>query len=149
MRGTADRIRHAISFEIFGLVLVTPLGAWAFDMPFQQIGAVALVGATLATVWNYVYNLIFDHAMVRLRGRVAKTLALRVLHAMLFEIGLLVVLLPFIAWYLGIGVIEALVMDVGFAVFYMVYAFVFNWAYDIVFPIPQTTRADQSGIKAQ
>ena len=27
-------------------------------------------------------------------------------------------------------------MDIGFALFYMGYAFVFNWAYDRVFPIP-------------
>ena len=62
MRSTKDRIRHAVSFEIIGLVLVTPLGAWAFDMNVQHIGVVAVVGATLATVWNYVYNLMFDHA---------------------------------------------------------------------------------------
>ena len=28
-------------------------------------------------------------------------------------------------------------MDLGFAGFYLVYAFVFNWAYDVVFPIPE------------
>ena len=58
----------------------------------------------------------------------------RVLHAVLFEGGLLVLLAPFIAWYLGVGLWHALVMDVSFALFYMGYAFVFNWAYDTVFP---------------
>jgi uncharacterized membrane protein len=31
----------------------------------------------------------------------------------LFEAGLLVILLPPIAWYLGIGLLEALVMDLA------------------------------------
>jgi uncharacterized membrane protein len=30
-------------------------------------------------------------------------------------------------------------MDIGFAAFYMVYAFVFNLAYDRVFPLPQAS----------
>lgn len=144
MRTTADRIRHAVSFEIVGLALVTPLGAWAFHAPINEIGVVALVGATLATVWNYVFNLAFDHALLRSRGHVGKTLWLRLVHAGLFELGLLVLLMPFIAWYLGVSLIQALLMDVSFAGFYVVYAFVFNWAYDLVFPVP-SGRAARAG----
>lgn len=136
MRSTADRIRHAVSFEIIGLVLVTPAGAALFDMPMHDIGTVAIVGATLATVWNYIYNLAFDHAMLRLAGHVRKSVGLRVLHALLFEAGLLAGLLPFIAWYLGVTLWQAFVMDLSFALFYLVYAFGFNWAYDVVFPVP-------------
>ena len=52
MRSLGDRARHAISFEILGLALVTPLGAWAFDMPLHDIGIVSIVSATIATAWN-------------------------------------------------------------------------------------------------
>ncbi|GGL54311.1 PACE efflux transporter [Wenxinia marina] len=141
MRRTADRIRYAVSFEIIGLLLVVPLGAIAFHHPVDEIGVVAIVGATAATAWNYVYNLIFDRAMQHRLGHTAKTPALRVLHAVLFEAGLLALLLPFIAWWLGIGLVEALVMDLGFAAFYLVYAFVFGWIYDLVFPIPAARQA--------
>ncbi len=136
MRKTADRIRHAISFELIGLALVTPLGALAFGMPMADIGVIGVAGATLATLWNYIYNLGFDHLMQRLTGSTQKSVAIRVLHAVMFEVGLLLALLPMIAWYLGISVVQALMMDVSFALFYMVYAFVFNWAYDRVFPLP-------------
>jgi uncharacterized membrane protein len=57
MRTTSDRIRHALSFEILGLLLVTPLGAIVFHHPIEDIGVLALVGATIATGWNYVFNL--------------------------------------------------------------------------------------------
>ena len=141
MRDTKDRIRHALSFEIIALALVTPAGAWAFDMPVGDIGIVAVVSATIATGWNYLYNLMFDHAMLRIAGHVRKTIPVRILHALLFEGGLLVILLPFIAWYLGVSLIEAFLMDVAFAAFYLVYAFVFNWAYDLVFPVPEEPAA--------
>ncbi|MEZ5777578.1 MAG: PACE efflux transporter [Paracoccaceae bacterium] len=141
MRTTSDRIRHAVSFEVIGLLLVTPLGALAFGKPLFDIGVVGLVGATLATVWNYVYNLAFDHALQRLTGRVAKSLAIRILHAVLFEVGLILILVPFIAWYLAVDLVEALVMDVAFAGFYLVYAFLFNLAYDLVFPVPPARPA--------
>ncbi|MDQ0562877.1 putative membrane protein [Rhizobium mesoamericanum] len=136
MRKAADRIRHAISFELIGLALVTPLGAVGFGMPVADIGVIGVVGATVATVWNYIYNLGFDHPIQRLTGGTQKSVAMRVLHAVMFEIGLLLALLPMIAWYLGIGILQALMMDVSFALFYMVYAFVFNWAYDQIFPLP-------------
>ena len=136
MRNTADRIRHAISFELIGLALVTPLGAWVFDTPMQDIGIVSLLSAIAATLWNYIYNLGFDRVLMRLRGDVRKTVPLRIAHAVLFEAGLLLVLLPLFAWYLGITLLQAFVMDMSFAGFYLVYAFVFNWAYDVIFPIP-------------
>ena len=137
MRSTGDRIRHALSFEIIGLALVIPLGALVFGMPMSDIGIVGVVSATVATAWNYLYNLSFDHILQRLRGTTLKTTPIRVAHAVLFELGLLIVLMPFNAWYLGIGIIHALIMDVSFALFYVVYAFVFNWAYDAIFPLPE------------
>lgn len=141
MRTARDRIRHTILFEIFGLLLVTPLGALAFAMPLQDIGVIGIGGATLAMLWNYIYNYGFDRLMQRWRGTTLKTLPLRVLHAILFELGLLLALLPLIAWYLGITLWQALVMDIAFALFYMVYAFVFNLAYDRVYPIPAPNPA--------
>ncbi|MFD2737976.1 PACE efflux transporter [Sulfitobacter aestuarii] len=141
MRTTRDRIRHALSFEILALLIVTPLGAWLFHLPLHEMGVVTIVSATIATLWNYLYNILFDHAMLRLRGDLRKTVGIRILHAVTFEAGLLLVLMPFIAWYLGISLIEAFLIDVGFALFYLIYAFCFNWLYDVIFPIPQSQRS--------
>ncbi|MFG6498236.1 PACE efflux transporter [Sulfitobacter sp. 1A13191] len=141
MRSTADRIRHALSFEIIALLIVTPASAWLFDKPIGHIGVVAVVSASIATGWNYLYNLGFDHTLRRLRGTVKKTVPIRVLHAVSFEIGLLFVLLPFIAWYLEISLREAFLIDVSLAVFYLIYAFVFNWIYDVLFPVSEPANA--------
>ncbi|WP_067339537.1 PACE efflux transporter [Stappia indica] len=142
MRSTLDRIRHALAFEIIGLAIITPLGALLFGLALADMGVIGVAAATLATVWTYIYNLGFDHAMMALRGDTAKSLRLRIAHALLFELGLLVILVPPIAWYLDIGLIEALVMDAALALFYVVYAFVFNLAYDTVFPVPRPALQD-------
>ena len=140
MRSVPDRIRHTVMFEVIGLSLVIPGGAMLFNLPATHMGVIGVGSATVATLWNFVYNLGFDHAMLRMIGHTRKTLALRVLHALLFEGGLLVLLLPPMAWYLGMGLWETFVMDLAIVVFYVVYAFLFNLAYDRVFPVPAQPR---------
>ncbi|MBE0441407.1 MULTISPECIES: PACE efflux transporter [unclassified Psychrobacter] len=135
MRSTKDRIRHAVGFELIGLLIFAPLASWVFGFELHSMGVVALTGSIVATVWNYFYNILFDNALLKLRGEVKKTVAIRVLHAALFEGGLLVLFLPAIAWYLDISLWAAFKMDIAMATFYLVYAFVFNWVYDRVFPI--------------
>lgn len=141
MRSPLDRLRHALSFEIIALLLVVPLAALLMGLPMQDMGVVGVVSATLATLWNMVYNWLFDHALRRLTGTTRKTPRIRVLHAILFEGGLLLVLIPFIAWYLQIGLIPAFLLDAGLAGFYLLYAFAFNWAYDRLFPLPDWQKA--------
>ena len=98
MRSIKDRIRQAVSFELIGILIVTPIFAWAFDHPMGDMGILVVLGATAATAWNYLFNLGFDHLLNWRRGDVRKTLPLRVVHAVLFEATLLVLLLPLFAW---------------------------------------------------
>lgn len=136
MRTVKDRIRHTLGFEIIGLIIFVPLASWLFGFDIQSIGLIAVAASIIATLWNYFYNLLFDHSMLKLRGNVHKTVPLRMLHAFLFEGGLLLLFLPIIAWHLGISLWQAFLMDITMATFYLVHAFVYNWIYDNVFPIP-------------
>lgn len=137
MRSLSDRIRHALCFEALALLIVTPLGAWAFDHSLTEIGVVAVVGASLATLWTLVFNWLFDLVLRRRTGSTLKSPRARVVNALLFEAGLLIILAPFIAWSLAVPLVTALIMDVGFAGFYVVYALAFNWGYDRLFPLPE------------
>lgn len=141
MRTTTDRIRHAISFEVIGVIIATPLAAFAFHLPGGDSAVIVIASATVAMLWNYIYNLGFDHVMQSWTGGTAKTTRIRILHAVLFELGLLAIMLPLVAWYLQISIWQALIMDIALALFYMAYAFVFNWAYDRVFPLPEWKEA--------
>lgn len=139
MRTFPDRIRHAIMFELVGLAIFTPGAAFFFNQPVEHMGVIGVISATVATLWNFVYNLGFDRAMLRITGSVHKTILIRVLHTGLFELGLLIALIPMIAWYLGISLWDALIMDIAIVTFYLIYAFFFNIAYDKLFPIEPAT----------
>jgi uncharacterized membrane protein len=135
MRTFRDRVRHALLFEAMALAIFIPGSAALFDQPLDHMGVIGIASATLATLWNFVFNVGFDRAMLRLRGSIEKTMALRVAHTLLFEAGLVVMLIPLIAWYLDIGLWAALLMDVAIVIFYLIYGFLFNIAYDRMFPV--------------
>lgn len=137
MRTRNDRIRHALAFEVIGLLLFAPLASWVFGYKMLTMGVIAVAASIVATVWNYFYNVLFDKAMLKLRNNVQKTVLIRVLHAVLFEGGLLLMFMPIIAWYLDITLWEAFIMDIGMAAFYLIYAFFYNIAYDKIFPVPE------------
>ena len=79
--------------------------------------------------------------MLRMTGSAVKSMPVRVLHTLMFEGGLLVLLVPMIAWYLAIPLMAALMMDLAIMLFYLVYTFFFNIAYDRVYPLPETRAA--------
>jgi uncharacterized membrane protein len=134
MRSSKDRVRQAISFEIIGLLLSVPLAALLFHFPLKETGVLGLFGATLATVWNYAFNLGFDHSLKWLTGSTHKSLKIRFIHAFSFEFGMMLAFLPIIAWWMEISLLDALIVDFAFVIFYLVYAFIFTWSYDIIFP---------------
>lgn len=140
LRTFPDRVRHAVLFEALGLAIFIPGAALVFNQPAGHMGVIGVASATIATVWNFLYNLGFDHAMLRLFGHTKKSVVTRLVHVALFEGGLLVMLIPLIAWYLGMGLWQALVMDLAIVVFYLVYTFLYNLAYDRVFPIHQAAQ---------
>ena len=135
MRTFRDRVRHALLFEAVALPIFIPGTAMLIGQPLEHMGVIGIVSATIATLWNFIFNMGFDRALLRLRGSVRKTMALRVAHTLLFEAGLVIMLIPMIAWYLDIGLWAALLMDVAIVVFYLGYGFLFNIAYDAVFPV--------------
>ena len=135
MRTFRDRVRHALLFEAVALAIFIPGSALVFGQPIEHMGVIGIASATIATLWNFVFNLGFDRALLRLRGSVHKTMAIRIAHTFLFEAGLVIMLIPMIAWYLGIGLWAAFLMDLAIVTFYLVYGFLFNIAYDRIFPI--------------
>jgi len=84
---------------------------------------------------NYVYNLLFDKALLRLgRPLYPRGLRLRTLHALLFEGVFIFVSVPVVMAWLEYTLWQALALDVGFLMVVPVYTFVYNWLYDWVFP---------------
>jgi uncharacterized membrane protein len=137
MRTTADRIRHTLLFEIIGLAICAPLASWILDKGLAQVGVLSIVLSLTAMMLNYVFNLVFDISLVWLGRPVnLRPVWMRVLHAMLFEVSLLILTVPVVAWWLDMTLWTAFITDIGFALFFLIYAFIYNWVYDVVFPMP-------------
>ncbi|WP_051685986.1 PACE efflux transporter [Rheinheimera texasensis] len=133
-RSTRDRLRMAVGFEILGLLILIPSASFVLDKPVVELGWLAVLMSVIATWWNYMFNKLFDQYYLTPRGRAFKTQSERIYHAFGFEMGLLVAILPLTAWYLDISMWNALLLDIGFMLFYLVYGYFYHWLYDVVFP---------------
>lgn len=123
-----ERFFHALVFEMVAIALCAPLGAWLLGYPLAQIGLLTVMISLLAMSWNMLFNAMFDRAQRWLGFH--RTLAARAAHSVIFEIGLLLAVVPLVAWWLGIGLWQAFVLDIGIALFFLPYTFIFNWTYD-------------------
>lgn len=123
-----ERALHAALFEVIAVLLFAPLISWVTGKSLHHTGALTLVLSCIAMLWNLVFTAAFERFERRRGWR--RTLSVRLLHASLFECGLVVVMVPIIALWLQIPVVAALVLDIGLILLFLPYTLVFNWVYD-------------------
>ncbi|AKV10335.1 membrane protein [Pseudomonas fluorescens NCIMB 11764] len=129
-KSITERIFQAIGFELLAIVICTPLLAWIMDKPMLDMGVVTVVIAALALAWNVVFNGVFDRVLQRFD--IVHSAWTRVVHALLFEGGLVAVGVPLIAWWLNVSLWQAFLLDIGVLLFFLPYTYVYHWAYDVV-----------------
>lgn len=135
MQGAKRRIIYIGLYEAIAIV-VTSIGLlMVSDRGLAHSGALAVATSVIAVIWNLVFNALFEkwEATRATRGR---SLARRIGHAIGFEGGLVLFLVPLIAWWMDMTLWTAFLTDLGLMVFFLVYTFVFNWAFDTVFGLP-------------
>jgi len=123
------RIVHALLFEICALIILVPLMSYGFNMDMFHFGALALILALCAMASNMIYN--HGYEILERRYGWRRTVGMRIWHTLGFEAFFMAIALPLTAWWLDISVLEALLLDLVFSVFFMLYAFCFNWVYDL------------------
>ena len=131
MRSRMDRLRHVLLFELFALAMTIPAGSALFGLHESAMGVIGIGSAITAMVWNYLYNLGFDRVIARLYHTTHKTLRMRLVHTLVFEAGLQMALVPGIALYTHTSMVATLPLSLSLALFYLVYAFLFNVTYDL------------------
>jgi len=124
-------------FEAIAIALVSVLGSWITGKETQTVGALAIMFSIIAMTWNLIFNWMFDLWDRCYRNSAPRGVLIRTLHACLYEAFFLVVGMFLIAWWLDISLFKAFMLDLGMAGFFLVYAFCYNWAYDLVFPVPK------------
>lgn len=129
-KSITERIFQAVGFELLAILICTPLLAWLMKKPMLEMGAVTVLIAMLALGWNVVFNRYFDRVLARMN--VAHNAWVRVVHALLFEGGLIVMGVPLIAWWLSVSLWQAFLLDIGVLLFFLPYTYVYHWAYDVL-----------------
>ncbi len=129
-RSLKERIFHAVLFEILGILFATPLAMWLTGKSATSMAALSAVISGMATLWNMVFNWLFDRFQRRLGFE--RTLYVRVLHACAFELGLIIMVVPVVAWWIDSSLWHALVLDIGLVLFFLPYTFIYNLVYDKV-----------------
>lgn len=125
-----ERVLHAVGFEVMALLICAPVAAWVLDRPIFQVGVLSLLLSSVAMLWNVIYNSVFDWLWPV--SRVVRTLWVRIAHALGFEGGFIIIGLPLAAWMLNITLWQALVVEIGFFLFFLPYTVAYNWLYDLL-----------------
>ncbi|NEX45835.1 PACE efflux transporter [Rhodobacter sp. ETT8] len=131
LRPFPRRVLYVTLFEGLAIVLSAVLLAALSGSSAQGNLPVAIAASTVAVVWNFLYNTGFE-AWERRRGFAGRSLAVRVVHTLGFEGGLVLLLIPLFMWWYGVGLLTALAMEAALLVFFLVFTFVFTWVFDIL-----------------
>ena len=131
------RVVQAVLYEVIAVAAVGPVLGWLFDEPVLSALGLAVFMSGVALAWNYVFNGWFERWEHR-QATKGRSVLRRLCHALGFEGGLVLLLVPVMAWWLQTSLLHALLADLGVLAFFFVYAFVFTWAYDRVFGLPES-----------
>lgn len=137
MRSLPDRLRHTLIFEVLAVTLVAVGGSLIIGHSVEVMGVLSLMFSALAMIWNLIFNWLFDLWDRKYRASAKRGVAIRVVHAALFELGLLSAGIFLVAWWLEMTLLPALGLNAAMSAFFLVYTFCYNWAYDMVFPVPR------------
>ena len=123
-----ERVIHAVSFEGLATLILAPTAAWLMQRSVVEMGGLSILLATLALIWNLIYNAVFDRLWPV--SRVVRTLRVRALHAIGFESGFIIIGVTAVALVLGVSLIQAFMLEIGFMLFFLPYTMLFNWLWD-------------------
>lgn len=134
------RILYVALYEMIAIAVSSAGLAFASRHPVEHALPAAVAASVIAILWNYVFNAFFEHweSQQQVKGR---SLRRRIAHAIGFEGGLIIFLVPLFSWWFKVSLWQAFLMDLGLLIFFLMYTFVFAWCFDRVFGLPASAKA--------
>lgn len=123
-----ERVLHALLFELLAILISILTVTLTTPHQTEAVTVVIILISSIAVVWNFIFNWIFDRFFTAAREQ--RSWRLRTFHTLAFEGGLLLFTLPVVAYILQIDWWRAFMLDIGLTLLIVVYTFCFNWAYD-------------------
>ncbi len=138
LQGLKRRVTFVTLYELIAIV-ASSLLFMAIGQDASASGVMAVVASAIAITWNLTFNHLFEkwEARQTVKGR---SVLRRVVHALGFEGGLALMLIPLMAWWFEVSLWQATWMEAGLLLFFLVYTYAFNWAFDQVFGLPASAQ---------
>ena len=139
MTPIARRTVQAVLYEVIAVAFVGPMLSVLFAQPVISTVGLGVLMSTVALAWSYVFNSLFERWEAR-HGTKGRSFVRRLVHGFGFEGGLVVMLVPVMAYWLETSLLNAFLGDLGVVAFFFVYAVAFTWIFDRSFGLPQSAR---------
>lgn len=122
------RIIHALSYEVILLIIIAIALSFIFEVPMGVTGTLGVAMAVTSVIWNMIYNHFFEK--YEKKRQLKRTVPVRIMHAIGFEGGLMLVTIPMVAHAMNMSLFEAVLLDLSMTLCILVYTFIFQWCYD-------------------
>lgn len=129
------RIVFVIGYETLSVVFTVVVLSSLLGHGGATSTVTAILVSTVATGWNYLWNTAFE-AFERRRGVPGRGAGSRAIHAIGYEGGVLLLTIPIVALMLGVNLLEALAIEGGLLVFFLIFTVVYTWVFDRMFGLP-------------
>ena len=141
MQGVKRKLVYVTAYELIGMT-ISALGlALLSGTAPTTTGPLSVIITTIAVCWDFIWNTLFEWWESRQPSR-TRTVKRRILHAVGFQLTLVVFLIPLIAWWMGITLLQAFLLDMALIVIIPCYTFIYNWAFDKLFGVPASAQPE-------
>ena len=136
LRSGRERVQYTVAFEVILMAILVPAGALLLDKSIAEVGVLGVILVLKAMVMGLIYNWFFDRFDAK-SGRVASDRSTmgRILHAVGFEMSLLITSIPIYMWWFDFSMLQAISTDIVVTTFVVGYTYVFSLVYDRKFPV--------------
>lgn len=149
MQGMKRRVTYVFFFEVLSFLICAMILAVLSGSTISHTGPLSLLIAVIAVSVNFFYNYAFEWWEKRQHSK-TRTIFRRVVHAIGFQVVLVTILIPLIAWWMQISLVKAFLLDFSLMIIIPCYTFVYNYFFDHLFglpshlletkPLPSTTK---------
>ena len=149
MQGMKRRVTYVFFYEVLSFLICAMILAVLSGSTISHTGPLSLLIAVIAVSVNFFYNYAFEWWEKRQHSK-TRTMFRRVVHAIGFQVVLVIILIPLIAWWMQISLVKAFLLDFSLMIIIPCYTFVYNYFFDHLFglpshlletkPLPSTTK---------
>lgn len=149
MQGMKRRVTYVFFYEVLSFLICAMILAVLSGSTISHTGPLSLLIAVVAVSVNFFYNYAFEWWEKRQHSK-TRTIFRRVVHAIGFQVVLVTILIPLIAWWMQISLVKAFLLDFSLMIIIPCYTFVYNYFFDHLFglpshlletkPLPSTTK---------